>query len=338
MGIYTLNQKILIGSLPAGLDFRIANVTSYVSIGGYEASFSTLHNNIANLDGKCVSKGISSVPIDPGNTLGKTCFMDNFGFTAQGGANAPVYIGELKFSNDNLVSWPQKGGNIALGFEISSTAVGSVIASGSINVDPGKFGVVGRPDNLPMELVWNGGDGTSAATIDTEIRDNIGVDPGDVELIFTTTEDGESVGMTFTRDTKILNTIAGFGVEALMEINKLLLTRGGSRFGSAIKYGIKLVKGLYKVPGSVKKVDEAKDILAEITTEITTDTPEKSTGNPENPAGYPESSATTPGNTNGAPETSNDNSASPESLNSNPAKRSHEYTGRYMRYTIGQHR
>ncbi|KAK6544544.1 hypothetical protein TWF694_001234 [Orbilia ellipsospora] len=254
MGIYTLNQKIYLGSLPAGLQFHITDAVIFVATGGYDISFRAPNGNMINDDGKCVSGGVPFQPIDPKNANGKTC-KKTLNFSAQGGFQQPVYVGEMKFSSKKLVSFETKeAGSITLHFQILSG--GKSIASGTINANPSKFGAIGRPDFLPIELRWDGG---TSEQIVGSIRPNIGVDPGPVHMMFLLGEDQMSIGMNFTRHTKFLDKVAGFGVEALIELNKFLITRKVPGSGKFLGMVLKVVKTGLKIPGKIDKANKAKE-------------------------------------------------------------------------------
>ncbi|KAF3929161.1 hypothetical protein AA313_de0201166 [Arthrobotrys entomopaga] len=253
MGIYTLNQKLYLGSLPAALQFRITNATIFVATGGYDISFTTPDENIVNDDGKCVSGRAPYQPIDPTNTTGKTC-KKALRFSVNGGFQQPVYVGELRFSHKKLISLETKqAGYIVLDFQLLSGS--TVAAQGTIDANPSKFGPIGRPDFLPIELRWNGG---SSERIEGSIRPNIGVDPGPVHMMFMLGQDQMSIGMAFTRHTKFLAKVAGFGIESLIALNKFLITSEVPGSGMVLGMALKVVRTGLKIPSTNEKVNNAK--------------------------------------------------------------------------------
>ncbi|KAF3922365.1 hypothetical protein AA313_de0201921 [Arthrobotrys entomopaga] len=264
-----LNQEFYLGELPEGMQFKITKVTAFShynqQLGGYQTSFNgsgpwsyvMVHNNETE---ECV-KWANPFPTesDPENPKGKSCVVrPNIAADVTPGG---LKIGGVKFRYTGFNGRSNHPQFVKVDFEIILKENNTVLAKGFIKFTPSRWGVLGRPDKLPVEVGWDyGAPGTSKpsghAKVDNADIGGIGIDPAPVYLIFKLTEDGESLYVTFTRNQTLLNKIARVGVNGLLTANEYMFKyasglEGIGLLGSLIKLAFKVKKGVKTVNSAV---------------------------------------------------------------------------------------
>ncbi|KAF3908191.1 hypothetical protein AA313_de0202218 [Arthrobotrys entomopaga] len=291
-----LNQEFWLGEMPEGLEFKIIEVSAWAhrneGIGknsGYTTTFTgeypgpwsslKVHNNAATT---CAN----NVPItmDPENPKGKACIIKSNISSEVVNGSGGIKIGTVKFRHTGLRASTSHPGVVKVTFEIIDKEARQPLARGTIKFAPTKFGegvsgffgLIGRPNHLPVEVNWDYGAyntsaaGEGASLDDADIR-GIGINPGLVYLVFKLAEDGETLVVTFVRKQTDLNKIAAVGVNLLLKANVQMIQyatglRGVGMVGKAIKLGFKVrkwvKKGETKVNQFREKVDQLEQVLA----------------------------------------------------------------------------
>ncbi|KAK6342065.1 hypothetical protein TWF730_001547 [Orbilia blumenaviensis] len=256
-----LNQEFFLGVLPAGLRFSITQARVYAGPGGYRVSW-TGHNdiNVTNNDGRCVTVGNSFEP-----STGKICVRPTKVSATSSGQ--PVRLGAMKWASEKIINTnvltslfgadEQLPGWVELKFQIAKeTGTKRVLASGTITATPSRFTMTGRPDNTDINLKWDGPNGGTEKTR-TVAANDIGIDPPAVHLVFMPGKDKKSLGMAFTQQQSLLNTISSYAVQGILYANKKLVEVGVPG-GALIVKVIEIPETIDTVHGIV---DSANDFM-----------------------------------------------------------------------------
>ncbi|KAK6361190.1 hypothetical protein TWF730_004934 [Orbilia blumenaviensis] len=225
-----LVQKFLLGGMPEGHQITITEATA-LSYRGFNVGWRDANKvrsiNIHKMANSCFSVG-QSLPLVDRPGFGPTCTRKCDFKASLSTDGKAVQLGEMTWQKSTIEHWynafvPGEAGAIELKFVISNIKTGAKATSGSITATPEKFHILQRPDNVKIDLLFDGDKNPTSTKV--AVAADIGVDPPAIQLGFVVDKNGK-FGMGFKQVQSGLDQIASLGVGVVLDVNKALIEWG----------------------------------------------------------------------------------------------------------------